>query len=104
MKSKRMILVGHVALRAKKKAYRILVGKPEVKRPLGSVTVRVLRSAPMYLEYSRVEEASNISTVALRAVGTDEKELSVWGYNWTTLFLGNINKGNWPSRLGESHV
>jgi hypothetical protein len=26
-------------------------------------------------------------------------EPSVWGYNWATLFLGNINKGIWPSRL-----
>jgi hypothetical protein len=25
------------------------------------------------------------------------------GYNWTTLFLGDINTGTWPSRLGESH-
>jgi hypothetical protein len=24
------------------------------------------------------------------------------GYNWATLFLGDINTGTWPSRLGES--
>jgi hypothetical protein len=24
------------------------------------------------------------------------------GYNWATLFLGEINTGTWPSRLGES--
>jgi hypothetical protein len=24
------------------------------------------------------------------------------GYNWATLFLGDINMGTWPSRLGES--
>jgi hypothetical protein len=23
------------------------------------------------------------------------------GYNWATLFLGDINTGTWPSRLGE---
>jgi hypothetical protein len=23
-------------------------------------------------------------------------------YNWATLFLGDINMGTWPSRLGES--
>jgi hypothetical protein len=27
---------------------------------------------------------------------------SVRGYNWATLFLGDINTGTWPSRLGES--
>jgi hypothetical protein len=25
-------------------------------------------------------------------------------YNWATLFLGNINTGTWPSRLGESRM
>jgi hypothetical protein len=27
------------------------------------------------------------------------RKLSAWGYNWTTLFLGDINTGTWPSRL-----
>jgi hypothetical protein len=31
-------------------------------------------------------------------------ESSAQGYNWTTLFLGDINKGTWPSRLGESQM
>jgi hypothetical protein len=26
---------------------------------------------------------------------------SVRGYNWVTLFLGDINTEIWPSRLGE---
>jgi hypothetical protein len=26
------------------------------------------------------------------------------GYNWTTLFLGDINTGTWPSRLGKSQM
>jgi hypothetical protein len=26
------------------------------------------------------------------------------GYNWVTLFLGDINTGTWPSRLGESRI
>jgi hypothetical protein len=25
-------------------------------------------------------------------------------YNWATLFLGDINTGTWPSRLGESRI
>jgi hypothetical protein len=29
---------------------------------------------------------------------------SAWGYNWATLFLGDINTGTRPSRLGESQV
>jgi hypothetical protein len=27
-----------------------------------------------------------------------------WGYNWATLFLGEINTGTWPSNLGESQI
>jgi hypothetical protein len=27
---------------------------------------------------------------------------SAQGYNWATLFMGDINTGTWPSRLGES--
>jgi hypothetical protein len=37
-----------------------------------------------------VEAGSNTSTVALRVVGGDEKETNAWGYNWATLFLGDI--------------
>jgi hypothetical protein len=29
---------------------------------------------------------------------------STRGYNWATLFLGDINTGTWPSRLGESQM
>jgi hypothetical protein len=49
-----------------------------------------------------VEVGSNTSTVALRVVGGDEKGTSAWGYNWATLFLVDINRGTWPSRLWES--
>jgi hypothetical protein len=31
-------------------------------------------------------------------------EPSARGYNWATLFLGDINTGTWPSRLGESRM
>jgi hypothetical protein len=33
-----------------------------------------------------------------------EREPSARGYNWATLFLGDINTGTWPSRLGESQM
>jgi hypothetical protein len=36
IKSRRMRWAGHVARLVKKNAYRILVGKPEGKRPLGN--------------------------------------------------------------------
>jgi hypothetical protein len=29
---------------------------------------------------------------------------SAQGHNWATLFLGDINTGTWPSRLGESQM
>jgi hypothetical protein len=29
---------------------------------------------------------------------------SARGYNWATLFLGDINTGTWPFRLGESQI
>jgi hypothetical protein len=32
------------------------------------------------------------------------RELNAWGYNWAILFLGDINMGIWPSRLGESRI
>jgi hypothetical protein len=31
-----------------------------------------------------------------------EREPSARRYIWATLFLGDINMGAWPSRLGES--
>jgi hypothetical protein len=49
-----------------------------------------------------VEAASNISTVALRAVGGDKKrEPSGWGYNLATLFWGDINTGRGPPGWGS---
>jgi hypothetical protein len=45
---------------------------------------------------SGVQAGSNTSTVALRVVGGDEKGTHCVGYNWATLFLGNVNKGTWP--------
>jgi hypothetical protein len=33
-----------------------------------------------------------------------KREPSAWGYNWATLFLGDINTGTWPSRLAESRI
>jgi hypothetical protein len=51
--------------------------------------------------YSHVKEGQNISTLALRAVRGDGKGTQCPGI-WATLFLGDINTGTWPCRLGES--
>jgi hypothetical protein len=34
----------------------------------------------------------------------DKREPSARGHNWATLFLGDINTGTWPSKLGESQM
>jgi hypothetical protein len=49
-----------------------------------------------------VESGYNTSTTALRVVRGDKRELSARGYNSDILFLGDINTGTCPSRLGES--
>jgi hypothetical protein len=41
----------------------------------------------------RTEAGSNTSTVALRAVGGDETRTQCLGYNWATLYGGDINTG-----------
>jgi hypothetical protein len=45
----------------------------------------------------RVEAGLNTSTVALRVVGGDEKGTQCLGYNWATLFLGDLvlQVGGW---------
>jgi hypothetical protein len=48
-KSRRMIWAGHVArIGEKRKAYRLLVGKPEGKKPLG-------RPSPMWVDNIRMD-------------------------------------------------
>jgi hypothetical protein len=49
IKSRRMRWAGHVARMEKRYAYRILVGKPEVKRPLGRPICRWLYDIKMDL-------------------------------------------------------
>jgi hypothetical protein len=51
-----------------------------------------------------VVAGSNTVTLALRVVGVDEKDNSAWRYNCATLFLGDLNKGSWPSRLGKTRI
>jgi hypothetical protein len=50
IKSKRMRLAGHVArMEEKRNAYRILVGKPEGKRPLGRPIRKWVDNIRIYL-------------------------------------------------------
>jgi hypothetical protein len=51
IKSRRMIWAGHVARRAEGKGmYRVLVGEPDVKRPLGRAVCRWNDNVKMYLQ------------------------------------------------------
>jgi hypothetical protein len=49
-----------------------------------------------------VEADLNTCAVALRVIGAMKKEPSPCGYNWPILFLGDINMGTWPCRLGQT--
>jgi hypothetical protein len=63
-----------------------------------------MNSLPGIGALPRVEANSNTSTVALRVVRGNEKGTQCWGYNWATVFLGDINTGTWPSWLEESRI
>jgi hypothetical protein len=32
-----------------------------------------------------------------------KRDSDIWGYNWTTLLVGDINTETWTSRLGVEH-
>jgi hypothetical protein len=55
IKLRRMRCAGHVArMGEKKNAYRLLMGKPERKRPLGRPRCRWLNNIKMYLRRDRM--------------------------------------------------
>jgi hypothetical protein len=51
-----------------------------------------------------VEEVSNYLHVALRVIKATERDSSARGYNWGTLFLGDINTGTWAPGGGVSNL
>jgi hypothetical protein len=51
-----------------------------------------------------VEAGYNTSDVALCRKRRRKREHSARGYNWATLLLGDINTGDWPSRLDKSRM
>jgi hypothetical protein len=86
------------------KTYRRPQNKPNRKKvgttPRRTVGRKINRIEKNVGTKSRVEVDSNTSTVALRVIEATKREPSARGYNWATLFLGDINTGTWPSRLG----
>jgi hypothetical protein len=56
------------------------------------------------MDVPRFEAGSNTFTVVLLVVERDKKGTQCLGYNWDTLFLGDINTGTSPSRFGESRI
>jgi hypothetical protein len=78
-------------------------GPPVVPR----VFIQHIQTSPPYQMGNPIyglEVGSNTSTVALRVMGGEKRGTQCWGYNWTTLFLWDINTATWPSRLGESRI
>jgi hypothetical protein len=62
-----------------------------------------------WLKQSDMEETyfildTSSSTVAPASRKSDKREPSAQGYNWVTLFRGDINTGTWPYRLGGSQM
>jgi hypothetical protein len=57
-----------------------------------------------YLQTSRKPEAiiQYVHLGDINRMRRQRGEPSARGYNWDTLFLGDINTGIWPSRLRES--
>jgi hypothetical protein len=67
--------------------------------------------------YARTRDSQPIARLTLRAISASSRDYirrAIYveetsnpvpgGYNWATLFLGNMNMGTWPSRLGESQM
>jgi hypothetical protein len=61
------------------------------KRVLFPATAVVSTSNLRHVRPGLKLTCSNTSTVALRVGGGDEKGTQYLGYNWATLFLGDIN-------------
>jgi hypothetical protein len=56
---------------------------------------------PRHTEWQSVVKSLRLQ-LRFRVVRGDVKGTKCPGVNWATLFLGDINTGTWPYRLGES--
>jgi hypothetical protein len=78
------------------------------------VTQKYFRSAILFLSDGQLADRTpvkenatcvkagyNTSTVALRVLRADKREPNAQGYNWATLFLGDINMGLGPPSSGS---
>jgi hypothetical protein len=82
----------------------VLVSQDFIHSPSSCPPFRQSSPGFFQTENARVEACSNTSTIAQRVVQGDEKGAQCLGYNRATLFLGDVNTGTWPSRLGESRI
>jgi hypothetical protein len=60
---------------------------------------RLFRNTPRHR--MTVIHSPRCPVAGLEVRQTAKTQPSVRGYNWATLFLGDINTGTWPSRLGS---
>jgi hypothetical protein len=61
----------------------------------------LIRDAELLKQLSRSKTVNSVCSPASRKRRQKGNPVP-GGYNWATLFLGDINTGTWPSRLGES--
>jgi hypothetical protein len=54
--------------------------------------------------HNRNSDVDKLSSIIFLIARGDKKGTQCPGYNWASLFLGDINTGTWPSRLGESQM
>jgi hypothetical protein len=81
---------------------------------LGSISTRQTRNESLLKKQTLVRSPKVGSTPRRTDWLTVSRKVTVtvwWvsqpsarGYNWATLFPGDINTGTWPSRLGESQM
>jgi hypothetical protein len=50
----------------------------------------------------RLTVGPNIIELEVKLQNTSK--LNAWGYNWTTLFLRDVNTGTWTAKLGVSQM
>jgi hypothetical protein len=73
-------------------------GRPAWRRKKVIVKQRQLKSGRTQRRTGRLTVGRNITWT------WTSHECSARGHNWATLFLGDVNIGNWPSRFGESQM
>jgi hypothetical protein len=78
-------------------------------RPVGPIGILYLDSLEVptnFVILTRIALVEAVRTLHRRPGSRKERrrEPRAQWYNWAKLFLGDINTGTWPSRLGESEM